>query len=84
MNVKISVFVICVAAIIYLLLHNLHYFTFDIATEIIKYIFSRNKILTMGEMRNKIKRNSKLNDFYFCFLMLPYFHTWNRRTSVAT
>ena len=28
MNAKISVFVICIAAIIYLLLHNLHYNTF--------------------------------------------------------
>ena len=31
MNLKISIFVICVEAIIYLLLHNLHDCTFNIS-----------------------------------------------------
>ena len=49
MNAKLSIFVICVEAIIYFLLHNLHDFTFNIEhvsqenTCALEFIFNRGR-----------------------------------------
>ena len=49
MNAKLSIFVICVEAIIYFLLHNLHDFTFNIEhvsqenTCALEFIFDRGR-----------------------------------------
>ena len=41
MNVKMSVFVICIEAIIYLLLYNLHYCIFKLGCSVMLMMFIR-------------------------------------------
>ena len=47
MNAKISVFVVCVAAIIYLLLYNLHDCTFNMHKYIETYLMEFRSLATI-------------------------------------
>ena len=54
MNAKISVLVICVETIIYLLLDNLHDFTFNSMFDVLKEVTYSKKITDFKNLKYKI------------------------------
>ena len=71
MNAKISVFVICVEAIMYLLLHNLHGFTLRENMERVSKVL---KSIKHHNIWFQIKENLNIQYFLFKYLVFFFFY----------